>query len=346
MQITVMGAGILGLSAAWELARRGASVRVVEAAHVGAGSSGGVVGALAPHVPEHWNAKKAFQFESLVMAEGFWRGVAEAGGIDPGYARLGRVQPLQDDSAVALARQRGEAARDLWQGMAEWRVCGPLPGLRLASATGLYVLDTLSARLSPRGAARALLAALATRGIAVEQGHEAPDGPVLWATGVQGLADLGADLGRDMGNGVKGQAALLAADWRGAPQIFAEGVHVVPHADGTVAVGSTSEWVFDTPDGTDGQLDAVINRVRALCPDLEAAPVMMRWAGVRPRSVTRAPILGAWPERPGWFVLNGGFKIGFGMAPKLADLSARLILDGEDAVPKGFRLDHALGAVG
>ena len=64
------------------------------------------------------------------------------------------------------------------------------------------------------------------------------------------------------------------------------------------------------------------------------------------RSVTRAPILGAWPGRPGWFVLNGGFKIGFGMAPKLADLSARLILDGEDAVPKGFRLDHALGAVG
>ena len=29
--ITVMGAGILGLSAAWELARRGASVRVLEA---------------------------------------------------------------------------------------------------------------------------------------------------------------------------------------------------------------------------------------------------------------------------------------------------------------------------
>jgi glycine/D-amino acid oxidase-like deaminating enzyme len=173
----------------------------------------------------------------------------------------------------------------------------------------------------------------------VEQGHTPPAGRVLWATGVQGLADLGADLGRDMGNGVKGQAALLAADWRAAPQIFAEGLHVVPHADGTVAVGSTSERDFDAPQDTDGQLEALIDRVRALCPDLATAPVIERWAGVRPRSVTRSPILGAWPGRPDWLVLNGGFKIGFGMAPKLAELAARLILDAEDAVPKGFRVD-------
>jgi glycine/D-amino acid oxidase-like deaminating enzyme len=163
---------------------------------------------------------------------------------------------------------------------------------------------------------------------------------------VQGLADLGADLGREIGSGVKGQAALLAADWHAAPQLFAEGLHVVPHADGTVAVGSTSERHFDTPQGTDRQLDELINRVRALCPDLATAPVIERWAGVRPRSVTRSPMLGAWPRRPGWFVLNGGFKIGFGMAPKLAELAARLILDAEDAVPKGFRLDDAPGLGG
>ena len=340
MQITVMGAGILGLTAAWEMARRGARVRVIEAVRVGAGASGGVVGALAPHVPEQWNAKKAVQLDSLLMAEGFWREVALAGGVDPGYARLGRVQPLADEAAVALALQRGEQARDLWRGQAEWRVTGTVPGLRLASATGLYVHDTLSARLSPRRAASALVAALGSAGVTVETGHEAPEGRVLWATGVQGLRDLG------IGGAVKGQAALLAADWRDAPQGFAEGLHVVPHADGTVAVGSTSERDFDDPVATDGQLDALIERVRALCPDLAAAPVIERWAGLRPRAANRAPVLGAWPGRPGWFVLNGGFKIGFGMAPKLAQMAADLVLEGEDAVPPGFRLDEALRKVG
>ena len=49
-QIAVMGAGIFGLASAWAMARRGARVRVIEASRIGAGASGGVVGALAPHV--------------------------------------------------------------------------------------------------------------------------------------------------------------------------------------------------------------------------------------------------------------------------------------------------------
>ena len=56
--VTIRGAGIFGLSIAWECARRGAKVTVVDPQGVAAGSSGGIVGALAPHVPENWNSKK------------------------------------------------------------------------------------------------------------------------------------------------------------------------------------------------------------------------------------------------------------------------------------------------
>ena len=68
-----MGGGIFGLSVAFACARRGAAVTLIERHRIGAGASGGIVGALAPHVPENWNPKKQVQFDSLVMAEAFGR---------------------------------------------------------------------------------------------------------------------------------------------------------------------------------------------------------------------------------------------------------------------------------
>ena len=102
-----------------------------------------------------------------------------------------------------------------------------------------------------------------------------------------------------MGNGVKGQAALLRYPAPDAPQLFADALHIVPHTDGTVAIGSTSERAFHNPDDTDTQLDAVIARATAAFPMLRDAPVIARWAGVRPRAKSRAPMLGAYPGRAG-----------------------------------------------
>ena len=56
----------------------------------------------------------------------------------------------------------------------------------------------------------------------------------------------------------------------------------------------------------------------------------------------RAPVLGAWPDRPGHFIANGGFKIGFGMAPKVAETIALLMLEGRDTIPPGFRVEDNL----
>lgn len=359
--VTVMGGGILGLATALACARRGAGVRVIERAEIGAGSSGGVVGALAPHVPESWNAKKAFQFESLMMAADFWAEVERLSGLGSGYARLGRLQPLADAAALAQAERRVAEAAHLWRGRAAWRIeAGEDDGWRGTSPTGLWVHDDLSARLAPRRALLALAGAVrALGGEVIEEGPPAAGGgpreppagifdgrkwpgPVIWATGVQGLADLSADLGRPVGGGVKGQAALFACAARDRPQLFVGGLHIVPHGDGTVAVGSTTERDWDDPRSVDDRLEGLIRRACDACPALRAAPVIERWAGVRPRARSRAPMLGPWPGRAGHFVANGGFKIGFGMAPKVAEVMADLVLEGRDGIPLGLRVEDSL----
>lgn len=340
--LTIMGAGIFGLSIAWAAARRGAKVQVIEARAIGAGSSGGPVGSLSPHVPEAWNAKKAFQLDSLLMAAEWWNTVTETSNLPTGYGRTGRLQPLSDTRSIDIAKSRQVSAQTLWQGQAVWQIVPTSSAeWQPQSSSGFLVHDTLTARLNPVQALAALAAAITAKGGEIIIGTQTPQGPTIWATGARGLSDLSEAFAQPAGSGVKGQALLLQHDARNQPQLFVDGLHIVPHADGTVAIGSTSETTW-SEEGPDVQLDGLRERAVAAVPTLAGAEVVARWAGVRPKAASRAPLLGAWPGRAGHFVANGGFKIGFGMAPKIAEVMADLVLEGRDAIPPDFRLDTLL----
>jgi glycine oxidase len=302
--ITVMGAGIFGLSIAWILSQRGARVRVIEKRALGAGASGGPLGALAPHVPELWNAKKTFQLQSLLMSAKFWAEVEESSGHKTGYARTGRLLPLAHAHAVAQARARMEMAQDIWQEHALWQVIDrPMVQWSPPSPSGLVVYENLTARIQPLAALQSLVKAVVAIGGEVIFGaslaHGSDAGPVIWATGYEGLLEMGDALGQSVGVGEKGQAMLL--DFvapQNAPQLFVDGVHFVPHENGTLAIGSTRERYWDNPDQTDAQLEYLYQKTLGIFPFLRDTKVLTRWACLRPRSNTRAPILGEWPGRP------------------------------------------------
>lgn len=332
-----MGAGVFGLSIAFVCAMRGARVQVIDPNGPASGSSGGVVGALAPHTPERWDTKKAFQFESLIAAEEFWHGVDAVSGQSSRYFRLGRLQPISDAHGLQLARERIDQAAELWQGRAHWNVV-PLADFgdwAPDSATGFLVHDTLTAKIDPARACNSLYSALLKLDVPV-LARGVQTGRVVWATGYQGLLELSDQFEVLVGNGVKGQAAVMGFDAGPVPQIFADGIHFVPHSDGTVAIGSTSERYFGDPNATDDQLEELITKARRVMPILKDAKVVRRWAGVRPRAKSRSPLLGHYPGRPGHYIANGGFKIGFGMVPKSAQVMADLILDEIDTIPVEF----------
>lgn len=345
-EIEVFGAGVFGLSVAYACLKRGAKVRLIEKRRIGAGASGGVVGALAPHSPDNWNDKKQFQFESLIAAQAYWAEVDELSGLRSGYTRTGRLVPVVDQSALPLAQARTETAKIFWKGCADWNVVEP--GLfrdwEPDSPTGYLIHDTLSARLNPRPAGASLAGAIFALGGQMIVGKETGKGAdaTVICTGYEGLSDLTAELGAPIGSGVKGQGMSLRYDGRYLPQISAEGIYIVPHEDGTTAIGSTSEKIWDDATSTDERLEELHANAIRICPALKDAEVIRRWAGVRPRSTRRTPILGRHPTREKTFIANGGFKIGFGIATKVGEVMADLVLNGQADIPEKFTVEGNL----
>lgn len=345
MKLTVAGAGVFGLACAWEGLRRGLAVTVIDPLGPGGGASGGVVGALSPHPPAPWTARKAAQVAALRAAPGWWAGVATAGGLDPAHAAIGRAMPLRDAAARSRAEAQVAAARSHWGG-ANWEILDAraLPGWLAPEAAPFgLVRETLSARLFPRAAVAALAAAIRARGGEIRLGRVALDAaprPLVLATGALGLVP-----GLPSG-GVKGQAALLAAEAPpDAPMLYDDGLYVVPQPGGMVAVGSTSETDWTDPQSTDDRLETVIARARALSPALSRALVAERWAGVRPRAALPDPMVGAVPDLPGVFVATGGFRTGLATAPVAAAAVVALVLGEDPALPETWGVPAHLEAM-
>ena len=87
---------------------------------------------------------------------------------------------------------------------------------------------------------------------------------------------------------------------------------------------------------------SVINRAIAVFPELAYAKILKTWAGVRPRAKSRAPVLGRHPLDDSAYIANGGFKIGFGIAPAVATIMADFMLEGKETIPDDFSVDSCL----
>ncbi len=356
--VLVIGAGIWGLACAFACLRRGLSVIVAEAEIPGAGASGGPVGALSPHLPDPWTAQKAFQRDALLAAGSWWGEVQAAGGIDPGYSRPGRLMPIASRAARARAEARAAGAFRNWAGEARWEVLGPgsrADWLDASAAPFGVIFETLSARIEPRAAIAALVAAVVRMGgeirtgwraiSVLERGADFEQGRIAAGATIVAAGCGGPALTALPGRGVKGQAAVVAAEVPAdAPLIFVDGLYIVPHPGGRVAVGSTSEQGWSDATAIDGQLEALLERARSICPRLAGAAVIERWAGIRPRAARPEPMLGPVPGRSGVYVAAGAFKTGFGLAPSVGEVLADFVEGRTPELPEGFGAGDHLAA--
>lgn len=324
--VTVVGAGVIGLSVAWTLARRGMRVRVHDPAP-GSGASRVAAGMLAPVgetgtdtaplvslLCESADAWPAFAVD-LEVASGTTVGyrteptlvvAADADGVTELDREAARYTSLRLDAR----RLRGSAAR-----RAE-----PL----LAPRVRAGLLVDADRQVDPRRVVAAL-----RRLVPVDTSPVPADRPGVvvlaagWRTGA--LAGLPV-------RPVKGQVLRLRAT-AGAPRLSrvvrgsvdGRGVYLVPRADGEVVVGATSEERGDTT-VTAGAVYDLLRAAVELVPALAEYELAETVAGLRPATPDNLPLLGRLDART--VVATGHYRHGILLAPATAAAVAEIVHTG------------------
>jgi glycine oxidase len=343
--VVIIGAGLIGLSIAFELAERGATVRVYDRAEPGRAASWAGAGMLAPYSDRvHDEALVALCASSLRQYPAFVERVRAAGGADPHLRLSGVVHAaFNGDQLEKLAQQfSGLRRRGVPSEMLDRSaVLAAEPWIGARAVGGLLVHE--EGCVDNRRLGRALVSACQARGVSLAQTSsvsvECDDRRVLGVRTDLGFVSAGAVI-----NACGAWAALLA----GAPAACVPRVkpikgqmialaapaglvrrptwvadaYLVPRDDGRLLVGATVESAgFDERVTAEGS-HALLHAALAAAPSLGSFAVTESWAGLRPGTPDGLPFLGPTPVE-GFFLATGHYRNGILLAP----VTARLIAD-------------------
>jgi glycine oxidase len=363
--ILIIGGGVIGLTTAHFLARRGARVRILERGEFGREASWAGAGIIPPGNPDRAATPiDRLRATSSALYPGFAAELAEATGIDVGYRRCGGLEFESAEEPPDPAAWEAEGLN--------FRRCDDreLRKLEPTLADGLgraYHLPDMAQVRNPR-LLRALHTELGSSGVGLE-----PNSPVreFERTGSRIVAVRSGDRRLTAGRfliasgawseglleplgwrpgirPVRGQIVLLRLPAPAIRSILLEGKHyLVPRDDGRILVGSTEEDVgFDkrtTPEA-ESMLTAFAMRY---VPALARAERERTWAGLRPGSPDGLPFLGRVPDLDNGFVAAGHFRAGLQLAPGTGLVMSQLLLGEDPSVPlEAFRLDRTPAAPG
>lgn len=339
----IVGAGVIGLLTARELALSGARVLVLERGEAGRESSWAGGGILSPLRP--WQQPDAVT--SLVQ----WgqttyphlvQDLLEETGIDAQWRRCGLLMLDEDRHETVAAGAWARLNHMPMDPLRAHEVAEKVRGLGLVDPEGLWWPEVAQVR-NPR-LVQALKESLGHKGVTLREGEQVqrlirekdrivgvetsrekiPAGTVIVATGAWTKALLG-DLNLDLEvEPVRGQIILYRADRRLFSPVISYGDHyLIPRSDGHILVGSTVEHAGFDKSTTEAGRQTLEAAARAVMPALADYPVVQHWAGLRPGSPRGIPVIGPHPAVRGLYLNTGHFRNGLSLAPG----SARLLVD-------------------
>ena len=128
-------------------------------------------------------------------------------------------------------------------------------------------------------------------------------------------------------------AAVRATTWQLRHVLAAGNTYIVPRQDGTVAIGSTMAFVGFDKRVTESGVGTLLAQAAQLLPDVRQAEVCGTWAGLRPCSTIRRPIIAPLPGLEQVILATGHHRNGILLAPITAQLVTELITGATPSVP-------------
>lgn len=348
-EVVLIGAGVIGLSIAEELAAQGRSVLLLEQNLPGKEASWAGAGMLPPgnlsaaHTPE-----ARLRGLSAQLWQSASRRLKEETGIDNGYLPCGSLCIGREADLPRLAHEI-QAYRN------EQIEVEPLNGDEIRryesvvspSFTHGYRLPHAAQVRNPRHLS-ALLASATSRGVELrtgtpclgfEQQGDKITG-VRTPTGIisadQFVVTSGAWSTTLMQQGgssilirpVRGQVILLRLVPRILNHLVEVGLrYLVPRADDRILLGATQEEVGFDKSNTLAGIEDLLAFGRELVPQLNSASIEQTWAGLRPGSPDGLPVIGRLPRFSNLFVATGHFRSGLQMSLASGRLMRQLLLN-------------------
>jgi glycine oxidase len=346
----VVGAGAIGAGCAYELARAGLRVAVIERGQPGAEASGASAGILSAPDASRRDPLATLARLSRDLYEPLAEALREETAIDVGLGRAGHLRLCMTRAEVRDAERRLADPAEREAGVSFIPV-DELRGLEPAVSQ-----SALGALRIPRGSwvdnvqlVRALVRAGERLGVQYIVGHPAEalvrdrgrvtgvrvGGPETiettavivtagaWSGAIEGMpAELKV-------RPVKGQ--ILAFDNRDAlvrHVIFRADVYLVPRLSGECLFGATVEEGAVDRDVTMDGLARLMEELYETAPGVGRLRFLRAWAGLRPATEDGLPVVGPWPGLPGLFVATGHFRSGILQMPATARMIRDYVVEG------------------
>jgi glycine oxidase len=347
----VVGAGIVGCSVSYHLAKSGLKVALIDKGGVAGEASQAAAGMLAPlgeEPPDQEHPLQQLGMAALSFYDGLDEQLKLETGIDIGLVKVPTLRPAFDEQGrihlQAILRQQQQF----------------LPGLQWLEESKAREVEPLlsetvqGALLSPHERnVQAAQLTLAYAQAAVSHGASIVEGrPVGWLV-LQGQRAVGVETAQGSMHAeaivlaagawatqwhaniptspifpVKGQMLALQAvpGLQLRHTVYASDVGgIVPKADGTIFVGATVEEVGFDKAVTAGGIAILLTALAKLTPALSKARLIRTWAGLRPGSADGLPLIGPSKSVQGLWIAGGHFRDGILLGPLTGHIVAELI---------------------